>query len=122
MKCNAYITVNEHEKCRRIAAVFAEFKREDDGIIITDAGKYGFVRLSYYNEAYGFGKSVCYTDSHTLFNALWQDWLNEQLFQIALQKQSLMNMNYTDILQSLPEETRSALIARRQYFAEKAGI
>lgn len=122
MNCNVYITDEEREKCRRVAAAFAELKQEELDVVVTDAGRYGFVRLSYYNKTYGFGKSVCYTDSQALFNALWEDWLHEQLFQIALNHRELINMNYAEILRSLPEKTQSELRERHRYFAEKAGL
>lgn len=117
-----YITDEEREKCRRVADAFAELENEDLDIIVTDAYKYGFVRLSYYDECYGFGKAVCYTDSTALFHALWQDWLNAQLFKIALDDMPLMDLDYADIFKALPEEKQDELMRRRQYFAQKSGI
>ena len=122
MENKTYITTQEREKCRRVADAFAELKREDVDIIVADIGRYGFVILSYYDEAYGFGRANCYTDSAALFNDLWQAWLNEQLFQIAVEIPSLMNLNYKDIFQALPAEKQQELTDKRHDFAQKSGI
>lgn len=122
MKRNMYITDEEREKCRKVADAFAELEKEDMDIIVADAGRYGFVRLLYYDELYGFGKAVCYTDSTMLFNDLWEDWLNEQLFKIALKNPPLMDLEYEDIFTALPEEKQKELMGRRYYFAQKSGI
>ena len=90
--------------------------------MVADAGRFGFVRLMYYDEAYGFDKAVCYTDSATLFNDLWKDWLNGQLFQIALKNPPLMDLEYEDIFRTLPEEKQKELMSKRQYFAKRSGI
>ena len=74
------------------------------------------------SELYGFGKSSCYTDSKELFDALWNDWLNEQLFKIALNDPALMDLEYEDIYRSLTAEKRRELMGKRSFFAEKAGI
>lgn len=122
MDFTPHFTDNEREKCRRVAAAFAELENEETAIIAADAGRYGYVKLSQYNEANGFNKSVCFRDSTALFNALWQDWLNEQLFQIAVETPSLMDLEYEDILKSLPETKQQELMSRRCYFAKKSGI
>lgn len=122
MKNKRYITDEEHKKCRKVADAFADLENEDIDIVVADAGRYGFVRLLYYDEYYGFDKAVCYTDSTALFNDLWKDWLNGQLFQIALENPSLMDLDYEDIFRSLPEEKQEKLMSMRQYYAQKSGI
>ena len=122
MNHKMYITDEERRKCRRVADAFAELENEDLDIVVADAGRYGFVRLLYYDESYGFDKAVCYTDSTALFNALWNDWLNGQLFQIALENPPLMDLDYEDIFKTLPEEKQNMLMSRRHYFAQKSGI
>lgn len=117
-----HITDEEHKKCRKVADAFAELENEDIDIVVADAGKYGFVRLLYYDECYGFDKAVCYTDSTALFNDLWKDWLNGQLFQIALKNPPLMDLEYEDIFQTLSEKKQEELMCKRHYFAQKSGI
>lgn len=122
MNNKRYITDEEHRKCRKVADVFADLENEDLDIVVADAGRYGFVRLLYYDEYYGFDKAVCYTDSTALFNDLWKDWLNGQLFQIALENPPLMDLDYEDIFRSLPEEKQEKLMSMRHYYAQKSGI
>lgn len=122
MEYTPYFTDLEREKCRKVADAFAELENEETAIIAADAGRYGYVKLSHYDESSGFNKSVCFRDSTALFNALWQDWLNNQLFQIALETPSLMDLEYEDIFKSLPETKQQELMSRRRYFAKKSGI
>ncbi|MDE7416019.1 MAG: hypothetical protein K2N44_06875 [Lachnospiraceae bacterium] len=122
MNHKMYITDEERRKCRKVADAFAELENEDIDIVVADAGKYGYVRLLYYGESYGFDKAVCYTDSTALFNALWNDWLNGQLFQIALENPPLMDLDYEDIFKTLPKEKQNKLMSKRDYFAQKSGI
>lgn len=122
MNQTMYITDQEQEKCRRVADAFAELENEDLDIIVADAGRYGFVRLLHYDEFTGFDKVVCYTDSAALFNDLWQDWLNAQLFKIALEDIPLMDLDYEDIFKALPEEKQKELMCKRHYFKQKSGI
>ena len=122
MNDKRYITDEEHMKCRKVADAFAELENKDLDIAVADAGRYGFARLLYYDEAYGFDKAVCYTDSTALFNDLWKDWLNGQLFQIALENPPLMDLDYEEIFKTLPEEKQKELMSKRHYFAQKSGI
>lgn len=122
MEYTPHFTDLEREKCRKVADAFAELENEETSIITADAGRYGYVKLSHYDECSGFNKSVCFRDSNALFNALWQDWLNNQLFQIALETPSLMDLEYEDIFKSLPETKQQELMSRRRYFAKKSGI
>ncbi|MEZ3463225.1 MAG: hypothetical protein K1W23_13990 [Lachnospiraceae bacterium] len=122
MKQKIYITDEERKKCRKVADAFAELENEDIDIVVADAGRYGFVRLLYYDEAYGFDKAVCYTESTELFDALWKDWLNGQLFQIALENRPLMDLEYEDIFRSLPKPKQEELMSKRHYFAQRSGI
>lgn len=122
MEHTLHFTEHEREKCRKVAAAFAELENEETAIIVADAGRYGYVKLSHYDETCGFNKSVCYTDSTALFDALWQDWLNDQLFKIALKTPSLMDLEYVDIFKKLPEDKQQELMRKRYYFAKKSGI
>lgn len=122
MKHIVYISEKERENCRKVKEAFAELENEDIDIMVADAGRYGYVRLMYYNEIYGFDEAVCYTNSTALFNDLWTDWLNAQLFKIALEDEPLMDLDYEDIFKALPDEKQQELMRRRQEFAEQSGI
>ena len=122
MKHMVYISDEEREKCRKVKEAFAELEDEDIDIMVADAGRYGYVRLMYYNEIYGFDEAYCYTESLALFNDLWTDWLNAQLFKIVLEDEPLMDLDFEDIFKALPIEKQQALMRRRQEFAEQSGI
>lgn len=82
MKKDTYISKEEQEKCRKVAEAFKElYERED--IIVLDAGKYGYVKLQYYKEPYGFDDVFTYTDSRELFDDLWNEWFNGRLLEYA---------------------------------------
>jgi len=62
-----YITQEQREKCRKVADAFAELYELAD-VMVADAGRFGFVRLQWYNEGEGFDSAVAYSDSSEL---LW---------------------------------------------------
>ena len=57
-----------------------------------------------------------------LFNDLWTNWLDAQLFKIAVEDVPLMDLEYEDIFKALPKEKQQELMRRRQEFAEQSGI
>lgn len=122
MDKNVYITEGEREKCRRVIDAFAElYEIEDEDILIVDVGRYGFVKLPCYTQSYGFEELDTYTDSHSLFEGLWDEWFNLNLFLIAREMQ-LEDVLYEDIFSVLPKEKQSELIGRKADFAKKVGI
>ena len=66
MKDVVYISDEEREKCRKVKAAFAELENEEVGIMVADAGRYGYVRLRYYDMTYGFAETNCFTESSAL--------------------------------------------------------
>lgn len=122
MDKKVYITEGEREKCRRVIDAFAElYEIEDEDILIVDVGRYGFVKLQCYTQSYGFEELDTYTDSHSLFEGLWDEWFNLNLFLIASEMQ-LEDVLYKDIFSVLPKEKQSELIGKKADFAKKAGI
>ena len=119
-KKHTYITMEEQIKCKRVADAFAEL--EDVGITVIDVGRFGFLRLLYYQFPYGFDDAITYTDSKELFNDLWEDWLQEQMHHIEVNNPSLGELDYEDIFKGLPIEEQTQLMAKREYFAQRAGI
>ncbi len=101
---------------------FAElYEIEDEYILLVDAGRYGFVKLQCYTPSYGFEELDTYTDSNSLFEGLWEEWLNLNIFLLASEMQ-LADVLYDDLFNNLPKEKQSELIGRKDDFAKKAGI
>ena len=122
MEKTVYITEEEREKCRKVIDAFAElYEIEDEDILLVDVGRYGFVKLQCYTQLYGFEELDTYTDSHSLFEGLWEEWLSLNVFLLAREMQ-LADVLYDDLFNNLPKEKQSELIGRKDYFAKKAGI
>ena len=122
MEKKVYITEEEREKCRKVIDAFAElYEIEDEDMLVVDVGRYGFVKLQCYTPSYGFEELDTYTDSNSLFEGLWDEWLNLNVFLLAREMQ-LKEVIYEEIFNALPKEKQSELIGRKAYFAKKAGI
>lgn len=120
MKKDTYISKEEQEKCRKVAEAFKElYERED--IIVLDAGKYGYVKLQYYKEPYGFDDVFTYTDSRELFDDLWNEWFNGRLLEYA-RDTPMMEFDYPDIFKCLPKHKHKELMDKKIVFAEVAEI
>ncbi len=92
---------------------FAElYEIEDEDILLIDAGRYGFVKLQCYTQSYGFEELDTYTDSHSLFEGLWEEWLNLNIFLLASEMQ-LADVLYDDLFNNLPKEKQSELIGKK---------
>ena len=84
MEKQIYITEEEREKCRKVIDAFEElYEIEDEDILLVDVGRYGFVKLQCYTPLYGFEELDTYTDSNSLFEGLWEEWLNLNVFLLA---------------------------------------
>ncbi len=117
-----YITEDERKKCQKVVNAFAElYETTNDDIVVLDGGRYGFIKLQYYSYPNGFNTSITFTDSSALFDDLWEDWLNMQLFDLV-KGTPMIELDYEDIFMSLPEEKKDTLMQKREYFAEKADI
>ena len=122
MEKTVYITEEEREKCRKVIDAFEElYEIEDEDILLVDAGRYGFVKLQCYTASYGFEELDTYTGSNSLFEGLWEEWLNINVFLLAREMQ-LADVLYDDLFNNLPKEKQSELTGRKGYFAKKAGI
>lgn len=120
MRKQAFITEEESRKCRKVAEAFTELY-ESDGTAVLDAGKYGFVKLQYYNINNGFDCVTTYTDSSELFNSLWEDWLYINLLE-QIETPEMENMGYNEIIRKLPQEKQAELLERKEYFLKKCSI
>lgn len=115
-----YIIDEESINCQNVADAFTELYENED-IVVLNAGKYGFVELQYYESPIGFREVTTFTDSRSLFDDLWEEWLETQLLKWAAGT-PLADMDNKDIFKSLPKEKQEEFIERRLFFAEKAGI
>lgn len=119
-KAKTYITDEERIKCQKVADAFAEISEYED-LMVFNAGKYGFVKIQYFKLPFGFDSVTTYFDSRSLFDDLWEEWLDTQLLNFAAGT-PMEEMDYEDILKRLPKERQKELADKRSYFAEKAGI
>ena len=115
-----YITDDEREKCRKVADAFAELY-EIENILVVDAGRYGFVKLQYYRPPQGFEDAITFTDSQSMFENLWEEWLDTQLFLLA-KGTPMAGMGYNEIFRCLQKEKQEELMNRKAGFAKTAGI
>ena len=83
MDKRAYISEDERQRCQRVADAFAELY-ELEHIVVMDVGRYGFVKLQYYTPERGFEDAITFTDSKSLFEDLWQEWLDTKLYLLGL--------------------------------------
>lgn len=115
-----FITVEESMKCRKVADAYTELY-EQDNIVVLNAGRYGYVKLQYYNPRLGFDDTTTFTDSRTMFEDLWEEWLNSRLIYLS-ENTPMADMDYAEIFQCLPKEKQEELMQKKKYFAEKADI
>ena len=64
---------------------------------------------------------MLFTDSFELFFDLWDEWLDSQLLKLS-KNTPMMEMDCEDMFKCLPKSKQEELMAKREYFAEKAGI
>ena len=111
-----HITDGEREKYRKVAEPY-----EMENIFAVDAGRYGFVKLQYYRPPQGFEDAITFTDSRSMFENLWEEWLDTQLFLLA-KGIPMAGMGYNEIFRCLPKEKQEELMNRKAGFAKTAGI
>lgn len=119
-KKQTYITDEETINCQKVADVFAELYESED-LLVLNAGRYGFVKLQYFNVQFGFDTANIFVDSRSLFDDLWREWLYTQLLNLAAGT-PMEDMDYGDIFKCLPKEKQQEFLDRRIYYAEKTGI
>ena len=119
-KKQKYITDEETINCQKVADVFTELYESED-LLVLNAGRYGFVKLQYFNVQFGFDTAYIFVDSQSLFDDLWREWLYTQLLDLA-EGTPMEDMDYGDIFKCLPKEKQKELSDKRISFAEKTGI
>lgn len=119
-KKQTYIIDEEKINCQKVADAFSELYENED-LLVLNAGRYGFVKLQYFRLSFGFDSATVFTDSQSLFEDLWNEWIDTQLLCLAIGT-PMEEMEYGDILKCLPKEKQKELLDKRFYFAEKTGI
>lgn len=117
---SAHISEKEREKCQKVVNAFAR-ELDDVEVMVVEAGRFGFVKLMHYKEPYGFGDVETYTDSQELFLDLWEEWYESQLLELTAGT-PIEELDYDGMFRCLPREKQEELLAKREYFAEKAEI
>lgn len=110
----------EREKCRKVMNAFTELYDKAD-LIVLEAGKYGFVKLQYFNENNGFDEAISIFDSKGMFENLWEEWNAVYLLTWAKGTDNA-ELSYGEIYELLPEENKIELKQKKVYFAEKAEV
>lgn len=118
-KKKVYITEEEKEKCCKVQKAFEELYEIED-IVVVDAGKYGFIKLHYYEE-YNFDINMVFTDSKKLFNDLWEEWRNLKLITLV-EGTPAVEMEYKEIFESLPKKIQEEIKEKKRYFQQKSGL
>ena len=72
------------------------------------------MKLQYYTPEYGFNDVITYTDSESMFEDLWQEWLDTRLYLFA-KGTPMLEMGYEEIFKCLPEEKQKELLEQKQY-------
>ena len=65
--------------------------------------------------------AITFTDSRSMFENLWEEWLDTQLFLLA-KETPMAGMGYNEIFRYLPKEKQEELMNRKAGFAKTAGI
>ncbi len=116
----SYITDIERERCKKVAAAYAELY-EIENIVVLDVGRFGFVKLQYYRPPYGFDNVITFTDSRSMFENLWEEWFDTKLYLLA-KGTPMLEMGYEEIFKCLPEEKQKELVGKKTVFARMAEI
>ena len=120
MDKRVYISEDERRRCQKVADAFAELY-ELEHIVVMDVGRYGFVKLQYYIPERGFENVITFTDSKSMFEDLWQEWLDTRLYLIGLEEE-MDDPDYEEVYQQLPKEKQQEFISRKADFARMAGM
>lgn len=115
-----YISDEEHEKCKKVVSAF-ENELDDMEVLVMDAGRFGFIKLISYRFPHGFDNTELFTNSLTLFLDLWDEWLDLEILKIS-KNTPMMEMDFQNIFKCLSKNKQEEIMAKRDYFAQKAGI
>lgn len=114
-----YITEEQREKCRKVADAFTELYELAD-VMVADAGRFGFVRLQWFNEGEGFDSAVAYSDNSELFEELWRIWYEHEVLTPVLGT-PLAELDYDEIFQTLSKDRQEEIQKKKDYFLTLCG-
>ncbi|MCM1218854.1 MAG: hypothetical protein NC548_30595 [Lachnospiraceae bacterium] len=114
-----YITEEQRAECRKVADAFAELYELTD-VAVADAGRFGFVRLQWYNEDGGFDSAVAYSDSSELFEELWRIWYEHEVLTPVLGT-PLAELDYDEIFRTFPKDRQEEILKKKDYFLALCG-
>ena len=109
-----YITEEQRAKCRKVADAFAELYELTD-VMVADAGRFGFIRLQWFNEGEGFDSAMAFSDSLELFEELWRIWYEHEVLMPVLGT-PLEELDYDEIFQTLPKDRQEEILEKKRYF------
>lgn len=109
-----YITEEQRARCRKVANAFAELYELAD-VMVADAGRFGFVRLQWFNEGEGFDSAVVFSDSAELFEELWRIWYEHEVLTPVLGT-PLAELDYDEIFQTLSKDRQEEILEKKRYF------
>ena len=109
-----YITEKQRAECRKVADAFAELYELTD-VAVADAGRFGFVRLQWFNEGGGFDSAVAYSDSSELFEELWRIWYEHEVLTPVLGT-PLAELDYDEIFRTLSKDRQEEISGKKKYF------
>lgn len=112
----SYITDIERKKCKKVAQAYTELY-EIENIVVLDVGRFGFIKLQYYRPPYGFDNVITYTDSQSMFEDLWQEWLDTRLYLVA-KGTSMLEMGMKIYSNVCRKKSKKNLWGKRQYLQE----
>lgn len=109
-----YITEEQRKRCQKVADAFTELYELTD-VMVADAGRFGFVRLQWFQEGQGFDSAAVYSDSSELFEELWRIWYEYQVLTPVLGT-SLAELDYEEIFQTLSKDRQEEILKKKDYF------
>jgi len=114
-----YITEEQRERCRKVAGAFSELYELAD-VMVADAGRFGFVRLQWFNEGEGFDSAVVFSDSAELFKELWRIWYEHEVLTPVLGT-PLAELDYDEIFRTLSKDRQEEITKKKDYFLALCG-
>ncbi|MDE6911468.1 MAG: hypothetical protein K2P44_13535 [Lachnospiraceae bacterium] len=118
--CVELIQDEEREKCQKVINAYKEdFEKME--ILVLDGGKYGFYKLLFSSFPVEVQDAIVYVRAKELFNALWEEWLESELL-ILFKDSHLLELDYDEMYECLPEKKQKEIMAKREYFAKKAEL
>ena len=114
-----YITEEQKIKCRKVAEAFTELYELID-VMVADAGRFGFVRLQWFNEGEGFDSAEVFSDSLELFEELWRIWYEHEILTPVLGT-PLAELDYEEIFQALSKDRQEEILEKKRYFLALCG-